>query len=74
VPGSLCVQVAAPTTLSCTGAAWRVVPTASISLSGATNQCVAMNNGGNLLPSSLGCSVSLSYRITRGEEVLDGSL
>lgn len=74
VPGQLCLQPQMPATLSCTGAAWSTTPSATVRIAGAASQCIAMDSTGLLLAGALGCSTSLSYRVTRGQEVFDGSL
>jgi len=75
--GKLCLQSSLPTTLSCSGAIWSAVPGASISINGASSQCVAMSSTGVVIAGSLGstaCTTTVSYTISKGNESFDGSL
>jgi prepilin-type N-terminal cleavage/methylation domain-containing protein len=74
VPGKLCLQAQAPTTLDCTGATWSATPSATIRIAGAASQCIAMDSAGIVLAGGLACSASLSYSIARGQESFDGTL
>lgn len=75
--GHVCVQLGAPATMDCSNAWWRAVPPATITLNGASSQCVALDSTGMPVAATVGslvCGTTLAFSISKGGETSNGSL
>jgi len=73
----LCVYTQLPSSLACGSATWKASPSASLTLQGASSQCIALNSLGSPLSAVVGsttCGTTLTYTLSKGNESSTGTL
>ncbi|MBT9492326.1 MAG: hypothetical protein IV107_08220 [Paucibacter sp.] len=77
IPGRICVREGLPSALDCSAFNWSAVPTAQISLNGATSQCISLDSAGMTVAASVGgvaCGTLMTFTVSKGSESSSGTL